>query len=290
MTARTWIGGGNNKASNAHDWSPTGAPAPGDTLSIGGGTMDIRGFVLGSPNIGGLNVTGTTTFNVTNALIGSEIEINGSYTDQTQVDINIRGIAGLRFATNPGPGDNATATVHLVGNSVWIGSFSAGSHFGDGGVTVTGGPRATFINVGTSIAQYTGGSSDVEVDVAGTGRFEVTAGATLEFGKSVGAGQTVEVKRTATSGTLKIDRPSEFRGLVQLDDAGGAIDLVGLAKADSYTYQNDMLSIYAGKHVIDTLRLAATSAFSVEKTSTGVTIYNTFPGPDPGATLLPAHS
>ena len=35
----------------------------------------------------------------------------------------------------------------------------------------------------------------------------------------------------------------------------GQIDLMGLPTADSYTYQNDMLSIFSGSSVIDTLHL-----------------------------------
>ena len=43
MTNRTWIGGGNNKASNPRDWSPNGAPQAGDTLTISSGTMTVSG-------------------------------------------------------------------------------------------------------------------------------------------------------------------------------------------------------------------------------------------------------
>jgi len=48
-TTRTWIGGGNNKAANPHDWSPTGAPQPGDTLQVSGAerfTINVRGDAL----------------------------------------------------------------------------------------------------------------------------------------------------------------------------------------------------------------------------------------------------
>ena len=37
MTDRTWLGGGNNNARNPNDWSPTGAPQPGDILSMPNG-------------------------------------------------------------------------------------------------------------------------------------------------------------------------------------------------------------------------------------------------------------
>jgi hypothetical protein len=46
MTNRTWIGGGNNQASNPKDWSPTGAPQPGDTLTMSQGTIKISGNAM----------------------------------------------------------------------------------------------------------------------------------------------------------------------------------------------------------------------------------------------------
>jgi hypothetical protein len=42
-TTRTWIGGGNNKAANPNDWSPTGDPQVGDSLMMTHGTMNVSG-------------------------------------------------------------------------------------------------------------------------------------------------------------------------------------------------------------------------------------------------------
>jgi hypothetical protein len=42
MTNRTWVGGRNNNDTNPNDWSPNGVPVPGDTLSMLGGTMNVR--------------------------------------------------------------------------------------------------------------------------------------------------------------------------------------------------------------------------------------------------------
>ncbi len=54
--------------------------------------------------------------------------------------------------------------------------------------------------------------------------------------------------------TLQLDKPTAFTGSV---DAGyhGEIDLLGLANADSYSYKNDILSIYSHNRVIDKLSL-----------------------------------
>jgi hypothetical protein len=45
-TQRTWIGCGNNEASNPNDWSPTGAPQPGNSLNMSAGTINISGDAL----------------------------------------------------------------------------------------------------------------------------------------------------------------------------------------------------------------------------------------------------
>jgi hypothetical protein len=63
MTNRTWIGGGNDKASNPNDWSPTGAPQPGDTLTISSGTMyvsddNLAGDTLDLPGKERVSVSG----------------------------------------------------------------------------------------------------------------------------------------------------------------------------------------------------------------------------------------
>jgi hypothetical protein len=140
---------------------------------------------------------------------------------------------------------------------------------------------ATFINNGASTLSY---DSNVQVsqDVLGTGSFAVTEGASLVFLAAVGPDQTVSVSNTKVfgSGRLIIDKPNEFHGAVDLTyiPSPGAstpqIDLLGLTKADSYSYHNDMLSIWAGKSVIDTLRLATSTpyGFTVQLTKVGVSV------------------
>ena len=142
--------------------------------------------------------------------------------------------------------------------------------------------------------------SDVQVsqDVLGTGSFAVTQGASLVFLGAVGPGQTVSVSNTTVfgSGRLIIDNPNEFHGAVDLTYIPGTgagvsqIDLLGLTKADSYSYHNDMLSIWSGKSVIETLRLATSTpyGFTVQLTKCGVSVIadtanHSFPG------ALPVH-
>ena len=73
MTNRTWLGGGNNKASNPQDWSPAGAPPAGDALTLQSGTMDISGNELRGD---ALLVTGSADIYTTdNAALNLEVDI-----------------------------------------------------------------------------------------------------------------------------------------------------------------------------------------------------------------------
>ena len=123
---------------------------------------------------------------------------------------------------------------------------------------------------GPSIAA---GRETINVNVDGTGEFRVPDG-NLIFGKSVGTNQNIEISGL---GKATVDDPAQFLGSVDIGVfgtsklGGGEIDLLGLATADSYTYQNDMLSIFSGKSIIDTLRLTNQSpnGFVVKPPATG---------------------
>src|SRR3954453_5193678 len=97
MTARTWIGGGNNQADNAKDWSPGGVPQAGDTLAV---------FPpAGSPQQSVMNVKG-------NALAGD------------QVSIGIADGPGAVLTANLS--QKAVMTADLLGESV--GTFNLSQH------------------------------------------------------------------------------------------------------------------------------------------------------------------
>src|SRR5207248_2090163 len=115
-----------------------------------------------------------------------------------------------------------------------------------------------------------GGIAMINANVAGAGSLSVSG--TLIFGKSVGSGQEVDV----VGGTVQVSQPTKFLGSAQLLTGGtghvSEIDLMGLANADSYTYQNDLLSIFSGSSVIDKLHLhdSTPNGFAVEKTAGSV--------------------
>ncbi|MFL5254202.1 MAG: hypothetical protein ACJ8AI_15145 [Rhodopila sp.] len=113
--------------------------------------------------------------------------------------------------------------------------------------------------------------------------------------KSVGPHQSV-----FADNLVKVDQPNQFAANITLASpqnppAGSAatseIDLSGLVNADSYTFKNDMLNIWSGNKIIDTLRLhnSTTYGFDVVQTSGSVNVV-ALTSPDqvlPGA--LPIH-
>jgi hypothetical protein len=89
---------------------------------------------------------------------------------------------------------------------------------------------------------------------------------------------------------MTVDHPRSYHG--QTDLQSGVIDLNGLASADSYSFKNDMLSIYGSSgNLLDNVRFTADSAaFSVEKTSSGVSIYTADDTRHPTGNVMPVHS
>ena len=91
------------------------------------------------------------------------------------------------------------------------------------------------------------------------------------IGGSVAAGENIG----AFGGEVTIERPHLFSGQVELG-SNGLVDLIGLAQADSYSFRQDLLSIYSSGKVIDTLLFNKGSQdFGVAKTHAGgVVIYS----------------
>lgn len=266
-TTRTWIGGGNNQASNPRDWSPPGTPIPGDVLIMTGGTMDISNDDLAGD---GLQISGGATINMANDAALSSAQVTGA------AQFNIRGIDQLYVFTFD-PSDSIT--VDLAKNAQWVGGFNTGS------VVIDGGAHSFFYNVGFPAPSGPGvsivsGDATIDTDVTGTVIFLMySSSSNLTLMKSVGSGQTISFAAasegvTVGGGHVVVEKPASFQGSVFFQSTAGELDLIGLAKADSYTYQNDMLSIFSGKSIIDTLRFTDDTpyGFVVEKTANSVNI------------------
>jgi hypothetical protein len=212
MTNRTWIGGGNNKASNPHDWVDSiglpGAPQRGDALTMPDGkTMNVSG----------------------NALAGAALMTLGN------ADINTRAGATLDLTTinhNISLGVDSTVNIHVNG-TVNLTNFSESAQ----NLNISGG-TIHFIND----AEFNGPGFDesqtvLDSRLTGTATLSIFggnhSGAALEVNGSVSHGLNFQFLQTNNS--LTIDHPSKFHGLItthfipnDLDPQFGFVDFVGI--------------------------------------------------------------
>ena len=288
MANLVWIGGGNNRADNPKDWSPAGvpqqAPQPGNNLMVSQGTINISGEDFSNSALEFLS-PGPATANISNgSSVVATVENGGG-----SATLHLRGDNTLSLEVGT-PGGNAgtpiSGTVDLAANSRWVGGFSVTSGFnsstpdGPNGATliVNAGNKASFINNITPTLALTpngigvfglGARAIINADISGTATVRVFDGGVLEVGGAVGSGQGVILNGASA---LRVDHPTKFAGQVNL--IGGQIDLEGLAKADSYTFQNDMLSIFSAGKMIDTLHLtdSTLNGFVVQQTAGSVNV------------------
>jgi hypothetical protein len=287
---RTWIGGGNNRADNPNDWSPSGVPLPGDILILNGPGVPI--------NIQGNDLAGDTLFmggitnetvNLSHNAVVSAVQENNLVPPTT---INVSGSDTLKLssgeATHPSGGTinldphaKLTIALNLIREN-W---------------TIKGGADTNVINDQSSVLN--GANVTIAPDVLGKGSFTVASGAVpggtlpghLEFIHRASKGQTITLGDSQAGGVLKLDRPDEFHGSVVIQD-NSLIDLLQLAGADSYAYKDDILKLYEHNKVIDKLHVTndsstASSKLVVAKSSTDVFISDK---PVSGATVLPLHT
>jgi hypothetical protein len=294
MVTRIWLGGNdNNNAGDPANWSPAHAPRPGDTLIIASGTIavsdnDLAGDILSVqyPSSGGpgpvINLDDTQIkINATSpAPIGGALTVNAAGHDQ------------LGFLSPEPeiftPTVNLAAHAHLLltGNNFFFTYF------------LNGGPDSEIINDGTLSYNQTG--SRIDTGLAGTGIVNVTrahdGSASLEVNGSVGKGQTFDVTSSSFSASLIVDRPHDFHGAVNIepdpihDFALASIVLKGL-HATSFDLKDDILKLYDGHRVVDSLRLTNLSGEPMTVAGSGSNIVVDFGKVfgSPGTVLPPHH-
>ena len=304
MSTLTWVGGGNNDANNAQDWSPAQTPASGDTLVMpDGGTMnvtnnDLAGNTLQVGTVGTSSATTTSDLNLSgsaNVSINQPLVLNGG-NFVTNIDST-----GGNTLTMDAPTGSAPLNVRDFNVDITSGSLRGSLATDYSTVSISG--DGNLNNVDSTFAAT---SAVINTDVVGSGSIDVTALPTfggivapgsLELGGKVGGGETVAVGHTTQSvalqwDTVKIDDPKDFHGSVVMQPRA-EVDLVGLSKADSYLIQNDQLQFISGNHVIDTLKLTNDSSANLVVSTNGIDAYVTQQGlsnPPAGSTTLPQAS
>lgn len=149
---------------------------------------------------------------------------------------------------------------------------------------VNGGPASSFTNNDRS--SFAGSDVVFNVDVGGQGAIQsgnaYSHQGTLEFARGVAVGETVlalGAPHRMGFTDLQIDQPSQYHAVTEVQGPA-EVDLAGVA-ADSYTYQNNTLTLYSGDTVAYTMTLVQVPAdvpqpapppFVVSRTSSGVAI------------------
>ncbi len=256
MATKTFHPVNNDKAGDAINWTPSGAPAPGDTLILPSGPI-----YLGSE--GGDLAGDTLMLGVTNATSSVAIDMRAGATLTTttvsgcivNAEINVAAKATLQLGqSNP---DTANYTVNIASGGILQAGYNMAIN---GSIKVNAAPGALFENDG--ISNNAGMMAVINADVIGVGSF--TDGIAyshlgfLEFGRSVAATETVNLRGDQERGnvTLAIDSPKDFHAAITLYD--GTIDLKGIT-ADSYNYDGTTLSLVRSGAVVNTLRLQNTT-------------------------------
>ena len=290
MSTRNWVGGGADNIYSAADWSPAGRPQPGDTLVMQSGVANMRGGNLAGDTLTVGEQTSYTsappaTVNLSHGGSLSALVADAAFTDQ-QVNFNVSGTATLILREQGSQYATTKVTENIAAHSTLAGTVVGRGQNPD--ITIHGADATSrFANTGAS--SISNGVLTINADVVGTGSFDASFYAGLTFLGPVSAAQTV------TSGgedTVTIDQPAHFQALVNF--AGGTSNtvlLAGITNADSYSYQADMLSLFRGSQVVDTLRFAAgANSFQVTENSAGVSIGSISGAPPaPGTLVLPQH-
>jgi hypothetical protein len=192
-----------------------------------------------------------TVINLDNAAISIGAQLNVIGGDPT---LNVSGNSSVNFLT-PEP-EYFSPIINLAANAHLL--MKGDLHFAS--INFNGGPGSEIINNGT-ISYFVGGGR-ISTSLMGTGTVDVSrshdGSGMLEVNGAVGSGQTFDLLSNEFSATLKIDQPYSFGGAVDIEPesqfGSDVIYLAGL-HANTYDLKNDMLRLYNGNSIVDTLRL-----------------------------------
>ncbi|WP_428532685.1 hypothetical protein [Rhodopila sp.] len=238
----TWVGGGNNLASNAADWSPGFAPEPGDVLSIGSGTIDVAG----------------------NALAGDTLTIVSVAGSQPAVStvINTSGAATLNLAVANTPPYAFAETLRI---NVAAGStLTLNANVGSEATTISGG-TVNFVGANSFV-----GKTVLADNLVGSGSIAIPSGnhllGSVEVNGSVGSGLSFIMQSESAASDLTIDQPNRFAGLIQLGPAPVALGHVLFAgiQASSAELLGGVLQMFNGSTLVDSARFNNPGGLAVQ--------------------------
>jgi hypothetical protein len=288
--ASTWIGGGNNKASNPKNWSPEGVPTHTDA-EITHGRINIEGNELADQTTGRhlfLDVLGGASdviIDLRHGLQQTDVMVRPIDVQSGNADIEIKDSAQFELFAQAGASVHINELPHAVR---WSGTFSV-----EGDLKVFG--NGTFVPSGNDSLVVTDRNQPpahafLDVTIAKGLPIHVF-NASLELGGFVSAGETIAlVGDPDRPSFLKLDIPRIFAGTVNLgrDSQVDLVDLVKREHVDSYALKNDLLAFYDHNEVRYTLAVTGSAPLTVAQAGGDVFVYTDAVAP-PGSTLLPLH-
>jgi hypothetical protein len=174
---------------------------------------------------GAISITTSATLTGAHAAI----ETTTSTTTESVTIENLGHMTGLVITQDAAFDNAAGAEWDLAGASTFTGGTNTITNegvidsTGTASITVSSGTLG-ITNTGTVNVQS--GSLDIGGPVAGSGgHFTIGSADTLEFGGSVASGQTITFE--STTGTLKLDDPTDFHGQISGMTGSDAIELTG---------------------------------------------------------------
>jgi hypothetical protein len=237
MTARTWVGGqdGGNNAVSPNNWSPTGAPQPGDNLTVVTGTLDITG-----PS----DLAGNTLHLQDEAIGGGPVVL----------DLNANGAAAaIDGSLNFGDG--------LIVNATGQDYLDALGGFNDIGGSINLADHAHLFMTGGEIQFFYGGY------LAGGEGSKLTNYGYAGISAPVTSAQTVELNPGSVGMTLTLFDPADFHALLSVHQVTGrgnvSVKVKGV-QADGFAIlPGDRVMLTAGGVPVDMLRVANSGAVPI---------------------------
>jgi len=204
---------------------------------------------------------------------------------QQSIVFNASGFDTLNLTINSNYYATMSTQVNIAAYSLLRGTVAVGGHNGE--LTIHGAKYSFFDNDGPS-SVGNNCVATINADVLGIGSFAVSSQSSLAFLHGVGPGQSVSL---AGFDALDIGKPHAFLGLVDVENAAPSfnVELAGITNADSYSYANDLLTLFQGGRPIDMLRFLDQGSFQVSENSSGIAISGSANSLPPGSVLLPLH-
>ena len=245
---------------------------------------------------GAISITNSATLTGVDAAI----ETTTSTTTQSVTIENLGHMTGIVVTQDAAFDNGAGAEWDLAGASTFAGGTNTITNEGvidsTGTASITAPSGALSIsNTGTVNVQS--GSLDVGGAVTGTGgHFTIGAGDTLEFGGSVSSGQTITFE--GSTGTLKLDDPTDFHGQIAGLTGSDGINLQGFdsttvinaniqATETILTVTDDHHTSTSGEAVITLLGNYTGSSFNFSNVQGGALIVDP-PAGNSAATITPS--